>query len=91
MPETSALEQLKHSVDDLIHVIKTPKPKSPFLDFGCEQSNALQHLAELFSHNLSQRQPYSPPHTPATSVPRVVNSPTIPPVPPPRVVAIGQE
>ena len=85
MPETSALEQLKNSVDDLIHVLKTPKPKSPFLDFGCEQSNALQRLAELFSKNLANNQPNSPPHPPPTSVPRVDNSPTTNPVPPPRV------
>ena len=82
IPETSTLEQIKHSVNDLLHVHQNPQPKTPFLDFGSTQTNALKHLAELFPQNLANNQPSTPLESP-NSVPRVQNhTPTIPlPIP----------
>ena len=77
MPETSTLEQIKRSVNDLLHVLRNPQPKTTFLDFGSTQTNALKHLAELFPQNLAKNRPYTPLES-TNSVLRVENhTPTI--------------
>ena len=77
MPDTSNLEKLSTTLQDLLHVIKNPKPKSPFLDFGNEQTTALQQLAEIF-HKSLHNQPLesnSPPTVnDAAPAPRVPTS-----------------
>ena len=76
MPQTSALDQATQAADDLIDILKNPKPASPFLEFGSEQQNALKKLATLFklSLPLQPKSTYPPlEHTPA--LPRVRNPP----------------
>ena len=52
MPQTTALEQATTAAQDLISVLQHPKPSAPFLEFGNEQTTALQRLAEMFHHSL---------------------------------------
>ena len=68
--ETSTLKQIKHSVNDLLQVLRNPQPKTI-------QTNALKHLAELFPQNLAKNRPYTPLES-TNSVLRVENhTPTI--------------
>ena len=80
MPETSTLEQIKHSVNDVLHVLRNHQPKTPFLDFGSTQTNALKHLAELFPQNLANNRPSTRLESP-NSVSRVENHTPIIPLP----------
>ena len=50
MPETSTLEQFKHSVKDLLHVLQNLQPKTSFLDFGLTQTNALKNTLLNYFH-----------------------------------------
>ena len=81
MPETTALEKAKQSVDDLIAVLKNPQPKSPFLEFGDQQKTALQTLADIFHHQLQSNQP-----KPIKTSQTPTTAPRVEPTPAPRVM-----
>jgi hypothetical protein len=73
MPQSSALDKATQAAEDLIEVLKNPEPASPFLQFGNEQSAALQQLADMFKVSLSdtQTQPSNTPSTAPAPLPRV--------------------
>ena len=92
MPESSTLDKATQAAEDLIDVLQTPSPASPFFEFGNEQHNALQKLANIFKASIPNlTSPSSPPTTvpqlprvqEPTSLPRVQRLPRVvsPPVP----------
>ena len=87
MPQTTTLEKLQSSVNDIVELLRKPQPASPFLEFGNEQITALANLEKLFPSQQSSIEP--PPndglashHKKVLPAPRV-NEPASPRVPTP--------
>ena len=75
MPASSSLDKATQAAQDLIDILKSPQPSTPFLDFGDEQFNALQKLADLFKCSLNSPNKLPRVHPPL--LPRV-NPPSFP-------------
>ena len=80
MPASSSLDKATQAAQDLIDILKSPQPSTPFLDFGDEQFNALQKLADLFKCSLN----------PPNKLPRV-HPPLLPRVNPPSFPRVTAE
>ena len=77
MPATSSEDRLTQVTQDLIEVLKTPHPKTPFLDQGDKTSDAMRQLQTIFKPPTTDetRQPHSFPRVqePINPPPRVYN------------------
>ena len=82
IPATSSLDQAKQAASDLVDLLQNPHPNSPFLNFGQDQYNALQQLADMFKVSLTYDDITQEPRV-TPQQPRV---PTATPTPPPRPV-----
>lgn len=70
IPKTSSLDQARQAARDLVDILQHPQPNSPFLNFGQEQYNALQQLADMFKVSIEPDNTPTAPQTPPTQ-PRV--------------------
>ena len=88
MPKPSSLDKATQCVINLIELLQTPAPASPFPQFGDEKLNAIWKLAKLLQSGLpstTQPNPYTaPPVTPA-QLPRVTPTPRVNPSQSPRL------
>ena len=75
MPATSSIDKANQCILDLIELLKSPAPASPFPQFGDKKLQAIEDLANIFRKAL----PKTPSNTP-TVVPRV-GSQNVPRVP----------
>jgi hypothetical protein len=75
MPKTSSLDKATQCVIDLIELLKSPAPASPFPQFGDEKLEAIHKLADIFKVNLKPSTAQAPQVDPGPS-PRVNPSPS---------------
>ena len=78
MPASSALDKATQAVEDLLTTLRNPEPSSPFFEFGNEQRNALNKLANLFKVSLPTVSPTADTSTtPPRPLPRVPLAPSL--------------
>ena len=82
MPPTSSADRLLAVTEDLIEIITTPHPATPFLDYGTAAHDAVQKLQTIY--NIPNQQPpkTSPPQQGQSSPPAMAPSPPDPQQPP---------
>ena len=93
MPRTSSRDQALQCLRDLLHVLRSPSPASPFPSFGVEHTTALTELANIFSTNDAICPPsdtVTPSPTPTTAPPSCTRTPTEPSAPSPLPAAATQ-
>ena len=87
MPTMTATDKATLAATQLIDILQTPQPNSPFPSIGDKQMQALSKLAQIFQHALPTPSPMNTPPAPRVEkqptppAPRVEEPPSPPPQP----------